>query len=536
MAKLEDYCHISSGGTPSRSKKSFYGGDILWATISDIEKSNGRITDTKEKITEEGLSSIGNRLFPKNTLLLSMYGSIGKTAIAGIELATNQAILGIRPKKEDEIYLPFLSYWLQLNTKMLKHQARGGILKNLSAKIVRNLKIDFPDYDTQINISQLLFKIESLIQKREDSIKLLDKLIQSKFWDLFKNTLTDDKPKKLMLFKDFVFIDTNMVNNFNNYKELPHIGIGNIEKETGKILDYNLVKDENLISGKYLFDERHILYSKIRPNLNKVAIPNFKGLLSADGYPLLANEEYINKYFLAYLLKSKLFLTYILSHCARANIPKVNMQQLSSFKCNIPDKDLQNKFADIVKKIEKIKQIYIFSLNELNELFGSVSQKAFKGELDLSTLAFPEIKINEEIKNLEKTKEEEKSLEFSFDKEDLLRIPLRNEQTQKHLEEIYTKYAEPITLKVEEDEVSGYQMDIDTFKLYIKEVLIYDLNFNEIYTFIHSKGWTIPYDKKFNKNNTPFTYKETIFELLKNGEIVQGFDKTKQKIVLKSAQ
>jgi len=141
--KLDLYCHISSGGTPSRRKDEFYGGDILWSTIADMEKSDGIVIDTKEKITQEGLASIGNRIFAKDTLLLAMYGSVGKVAIAGKELATNQAILGITPKNEDELFIPYLKYWLIAHKKQIIKKARGGILKNLSAKIVKNLKINF---------------------------------------------------------------------------------------------------------------------------------------------------------------------------------------------------------------------------------------------------------------------------------------------------------------------------------------------------------------------------------------------------------
>ena len=79
-----------------------------------------------------------------------------------------------------------------------------------------------------------------------------------------------------------------MTKDFDKYGDLLHVGISNIEKKTGKIKSCLTAKDEGLNSGKYLFDERHVIYSKIRPNLNKVALPNFSGLCSADSYPLLA--------------------------------------------------------------------------------------------------------------------------------------------------------------------------------------------------------------------------------------------------------
>ena len=68
--KLGEVCNMKSGGTPSRKKLSFFGGNIKWCKISDIENATkGIVYDTEEKITEEGLSDINGRIFPKGTLL-----------------------------------------------------------------------------------------------------------------------------------------------------------------------------------------------------------------------------------------------------------------------------------------------------------------------------------------------------------------------------------------------------------------------------------------------------------------------------------
>ncbi len=90
--------------------------------------------------------------------------------------------------------------------------------------------------------------------------------------------------------------------------------------------------------------------------------------------------------FIENILRTNFFLNYILGHCDRANIPKVNQKQLSGFSCNIPDKVLQDKFAEIVTQVEQTKTFYQNSLTELNNLFGSIAQKAFRGELDVSKI------------------------------------------------------------------------------------------------------------------------------------------------------
>ena len=110
LIELNSVCNIKSGGTPSRKKSEFYGNEIKWAKISDLEKSgDGYIYDTEEKITKKGLENIRNRMFDKDTLFLAMYGSVGKTAITKNRMSCNQAILGITPK-DKEIDLKFLKY------------------------------------------------------------------------------------------------------------------------------------------------------------------------------------------------------------------------------------------------------------------------------------------------------------------------------------------------------------------------------------------------------------------------------------------
>ena len=135
---------------------------------------------------------------------------------------------------------------------------------------------------------------------------------KSQFVEMFGNLEINNKKWKIVNILEVASIDTNMTKDFENYAELPHIGIENIEKNTGKLINYISVEKSNLTSGKYIFDERHIIYSKIRPNLNKVATPDFKGLCSADSYPILTNEK-CKKEYLVFVLRSDYFLNYILS-------------------------------------------------------------------------------------------------------------------------------------------------------------------------------------------------------------------------------
>lgn len=156
-------------------------------------------------------------------------------------------------------------------------------------------------------------------------------------------------------FTDCATIESNMIHDFTGFEDYPHIGIDSIEKNTGVLSGYRTVREDGIISGKYLFTAKHIIYSKIRPNLNKVALPNFEGVCSADAYSILPNEEICNRLFLAHVMRSSVFLDYILPFSNRTNMPKVNRKQVEGFSCPIPPVELQNQFADFVALTDKSK-------------------------------------------------------------------------------------------------------------------------------------------------------------------------------------
>ena len=188
---------------------------------------------------------------------------------------------------------------------------------------------------------------------------------------------TNSKGWQIVGFKDCADIDTNMVHDFEGYEDYPHIGIDSIEKETGKLIGYRTIAEDGIISGKYLFTPEHIIYSKIRPNLNKVAMPDFDGLCSADAYPILVKEGICNREYFGYTLRSQYFLDYILAFSNRTNLPKVNKSQVEGFVLPLPPIELQNQFSDFVVSTDKSKSKIQKSLEETQLLFDSLMQKYF---------------------------------------------------------------------------------------------------------------------------------------------------------------
>jgi type I restriction enzyme S subunit len=204
LVPLGEVCDIQSGGTPLRSRADYYGGDISWAKISDIEAADGTIYATEETITRAGLRAIRGRLFPKGTLLFAMYGSIGKMAFAGRDLATNQAILGITVLDSERVSARFIYYWLAANKALLLSQGQGITQKNLSATFLRELIIPLPPIEEQRRIAAILDQADDLRRKRRRALEELNALPQAIFQEMFGDPIANPKAWPVCPLSDLV--------------------------------------------------------------------------------------------------------------------------------------------------------------------------------------------------------------------------------------------------------------------------------------------------------------------------------------------
>ncbi len=138
------------------------------------------------------------------------------------------------------------------------------------------------------------------------------------------------------------------------YCDLPHVGGENIESDTGSLQGLRSASEDGVVSGKYPFDERDILYSKIRPALNKVAAPEFKGICSADIYPIRSSTDTLLREYLIYLLRSESFIEYAKKHSARSKIPKINREDLLAFGAMIPTPTEQQQIASCLSSLDTL--------------------------------------------------------------------------------------------------------------------------------------------------------------------------------------
>lgn len=178
LVKLGEVCEVLIGGTPSRANTSYFQGNNLWVSIAEM---NGQvILDTKEKITNEAIKNSNVKLIPKGTTLLSFKLSIGKTALAGKDLYTNEAIAGLIPKNREQIIDKYLLYFFQskiLNLNSIRGNNAFG--KSLNSKILKEIFIPLPPLEVQKQIVAECEKVEEQYSTIRMSIDEYQNLIKA---------------------------------------------------------------------------------------------------------------------------------------------------------------------------------------------------------------------------------------------------------------------------------------------------------------------------------------------------------------------
>jgi len=387
--KIKEIGTVYSGATPKTNIAEYWNGDIAWVTPREINKLNSQfLNETERYLTESGLKSCSANMLPKGSILFTSRAPIGLLAINNIEVCTNQGFKSI--VLNNGFSSLYVYYFLKTQIKQLNDLGTGSTFKELSKSTFEKFEIPIPEnLAEQIRIAEVLKKVETLIQQRKESIDLLDNFLRSTFFDIFGDIHTNSKKWPTTKFEKLI----RLKRGYDLAKGLRKKGNVPVYASSS-IIDYHnevKVKGPGLITGRS----------------GTIGVVNYTNL---DYWPL--NTTLYSEFYDGNLIYIKYFLEqFRLDRFSKGSgVPTLNRNLLHNQSIvNVPLK-LQNKFASIVEKAEEVKEQYKESLEELKKLFGSLSQKAFKGELDLSKLD-----VSIQLREVEKKIEAESGLDISLE-------------------------------------------------------------------------------------------------------------------------
>lgn len=385
--KISSFAEVATGGTPSTDKREFWdGGTIPWLNSGDLNQ--GIVTKASNFITEEGYKSSSTRMMPPDTVLIALTGATtGLAAILKIEACANQSVTGIFPSEKH--YPEFLYYFFRTQRKRILDAAWGGAQPHISQKYIKDYVVPLPPLADQIKIAIVLSKTESLIKQRKENIDLLNEFLKSTFLKMFFPFFQKANSRKLES------LCTKITDGTHDTPERLKQGIKFI---TGKHIRPYVIDFEN---SDYVTEEVHkeiyrrcnpefgdILYTNIGVNLGTAAMNTVSFEFSMKNVALLKlKQALITSRYLEHFLNLPSRRNRILELNSSGGAQQfLSLGQIKNIDIPVPPMELQKTFSEIVEKTEILKGQFKNSLNDLENLFDSLSQKAFKGELVIDTL------------------------------------------------------------------------------------------------------------------------------------------------------
>lgn len=379
--KLSTICNIQSGGTPARSKKEYWeNGNIPWVKIGDFKGKYLSATD--EAITTKGLECSAAKIFPKGTLLYTIFATLGEVCILDIEAATNQAIAGIQIKN-DSVEKEYLYYFLVSLKEQVNRIGRGVAQNNINMSILRDIEVPLPERRKQQQIAKTLDQVDLIISKRREQLAKLDGLVKARFVEMFGRYPENEKEWSVGSIRDVVsdvrYGSSRPAVEGGKY---PYLRMNNITY--GGELDLTDVKridvPENELE-KCTVRKGDVLFNRTnsRELVGKTCVYNRDELMVLAGFVIRVrvNEMVLPEFLSAYLNTD--FSKQMLQGMCKTAIGQanINAQELQNIKLYLPPIYLQQQFADFVSQVDRSKAAVERSLASLETLKKSLMQQYF---------------------------------------------------------------------------------------------------------------------------------------------------------------
>lgn len=372
--KLGDICQIVSGSTPKTGIAEYWDGNIKWITPAELNDDSYIITDSVRKITELAVSKTGLNSFPEGTVILSSRAPIGKVAIAGCEMYCNQGFKNLICT--DKINSKYLYWFLKGKTDYLNSLGRGATFKELSKGIVAGIEIDVPTMHEQKDIVEQFEKISSIISMQKEQLENLDKLIKSRFVEMFGDPILNPK--------GFAESTVNEYCKMTQGTQIPMSEqISEYQQGYYRYLYIRDLKydDSNWIYVQDKYDDKKLTEKDlVVVNTGNTAGEIYygkDGILSNNLFKVSFDTNILNTTYMFAYFSSPEFQSMLWSEMKEGTQPHLGHKIFGSKKLIIPPIDLQNQFAAFVEQTDKSKVVVQKALDETQILLDSLMQEYF---------------------------------------------------------------------------------------------------------------------------------------------------------------
>ncbi|MBL7845114.1 MAG: restriction endonuclease subunit S [Cyclobacteriaceae bacterium] len=336
--------------------------------------------DTNPKFTNDKTGVFAK----EDDVLIAWDGANAGTIGYGKSGYIGSTIALLRKKQPDLYSTTFIGIFLQSQYQYLRSKTTGATIPHISRKALDELEVPVISVNDQLHIANLLSKAENLIVQRKESISLLDEFLKSTFLEMFGNTRHYSKSDVVKTIGEIC----NTRGGGTPSKAKPEYYTGEIPWVSPKDMKWlYITTSQDKITPQAIDESSTALIPKgsllmvIRSGILKSKLPlaiNKVDVTINQDMKAFTSKEVTTEYLLYFFFSEE---RSILKKVKGTTADNLNFDDVKKMKIKIPPLELQTQFAQIVEKTEALKTQYQQSLQELENLYGSLSQKAFRGEL-----------------------------------------------------------------------------------------------------------------------------------------------------------
>ena len=378
---------IKTGSTPPTSHPEYFDGSISWFTPSDIGETKFLLKSSRT-ISDLGLSKGKAKLFPKNSLLVTCIGNIGRVGILSQPASSNQQITSLTFKSE--IDANFAYYWFLLKQKDIERLANQAVVPILNNERLQAIEFSYPLLTEQKRIAAVLDKADRLRRQRRFAQTLSDSFLQSVFIKLFGDPIKNTQGFKQVPLDDIGEVKgglqlssvrdnlplkrpylrvANVFRNELNLSEIKFIGLTEVEFESVRLRKGDIL----IVEGHGNVDE-----------IGRCAIWNGSIQDCVHQNHLIrvrANSEHISEIYLARYINFSGRKYFTKSSNTTSGLNTISTGIVKRCPVLLPPLSLQKKFASIVQKFERVRRRQREATRQAEHLFQTLLHRAFRDEL-----------------------------------------------------------------------------------------------------------------------------------------------------------
>ena len=338
----------------------------------------GEVCVTKRALIEG--STIGPafhmRFMPGDVLLMSRNPHLRKSGVVDFEGLCSDVSYVCRTKNEGilmQSYLPFIfqtdHFW-----DFAEQNKHGSTNYFLNWTDFEKYEFELPTIEIQKELVKVLWEAQKLKMGYQKMLLATDELVKSQFIEMFGDPITNNYNWEVAPLKE---VAPETVANVPKQEEYWWLNLDMIESYSGCLIERVVTKSEDIGNSTAAFDDSMVLYSKLRPYLNKVFVPKEHGFATTELVRLTPDPRRLNKYFLFNLLRGDEFVVYANSISSGAQMPRMPMKELREFSCILPPMELQNEFVAFAEQIDKSKFELKKSIENVSNLIKILMQQDF---------------------------------------------------------------------------------------------------------------------------------------------------------------